>query len=61
VNPFVYFSIKLKNKNSIFRLAQERDSYLKNKRLHQEEMKSGLDNQVILFKNLDFYILILLK
>ena len=29
-----------------FRLAQEREAYLKNKRLHQEEMKSALDNQV---------------
>lgn len=29
-----------------FRLAQEREAYLKNKRLTQEEMRSALDNQV---------------
>jgi hypothetical protein len=31
---------------SNFRLAQERETYLRNKRLHQEEMKNALDNQV---------------
>jgi len=37
-----------------FRLAQERETYLRNKRLHQEEMKNALDNQVNIFKNLFF-------
>ena len=31
---------------STVRLAQERETYIRNKRLHQEEMKSTLDNQV---------------
>ena len=31
---------------SAVRLAQERETYIRNKRLHQEEMKSTLDNQV---------------
>lgn len=30
----------------MYSLAQEREAYLRNKRLHQEEMKTALDNQV---------------
>ncbi len=45
---------------SDFRLAQERETYLRNKRLQQEELKTALDNQVnrqfssSLFRNLFF-------
>jgi hypothetical protein len=31
-------------------LAQEREAFLRNKRLHQEEMKAALDNQVNISK-----------
>jgi hypothetical protein len=37
---------------SIDRLAQEREAFLRNKRLHQEEMKAALDNQVNISKML---------
>jgi len=35
---------------TISRLAQEREAFLRNKRLHQEEMKAALDNQVNISK-----------
>lgn len=39
-----------------FRLANERNSYLRNKRLHQEELKSALENQVIYFQRTNTFV-----
>jgi len=42
-------------------LAQERETYLRNKRLHQEEMKTTLDNQVNRFNQTKVIRLFILK